>query len=201
VLITSGPTRQYVDPVRFLSNESSGRMGQALAEAVVSRGLDAVVVSGPVSLAYPREAQVIAITTTDDLLAACMEQFPRCDALIAAAAPCDFRPEKVADQKISKSGRGLTLQLVETPDVLAALAAVKGGRPVMGFALETEQGRQRAALKLKQKNCDFIVLNSPQSLNQPATEVEVIDRSGEVVATFSGSKGSVARALVGLLLP
>src|SRR5687767_10559120 len=110
ILITSGPTRQYLDPVRFLTNASSGRMGRALALAAIQLGHDVVVVSGPVNVAYPSPAKVVPVVTTDDLLDACRREFPECDGLIAAAAPCDYRPVRVESKKIAKTGEPLELQ-------------------------------------------------------------------------------------------
>src|SRR5262245_15178857 len=102
ILITSGPTRQYLDPVRYLTNASSGRMGRALAEAALQLGHQVVVVSGPVSVSYPAAAEVRQIISTEELLAVCQELFPDCDGAIGAAAPCDYRPVRVAEHKISK---------------------------------------------------------------------------------------------------
>ncbi len=121
ILITSGPTRQYLDPVRFLSNASSGRMGQALAAAALARGHGVTVVSGPVEVDYPAGADVISVVTTDEMLAAAKDVFAQCDGLIGVAAPCDYRPVRVQDQKIAKTGQPLVLHLIETPDIVATL--------------------------------------------------------------------------------
>src|SRR5271157_3677911 len=110
ILLTSGPTRQYLDPVRYLSNGSSGRMGKALAEAALEAGHEVLIVSGPVEIRYPRAARVIAVISTEEMLDACLNAFPKCDGLIAAAAPCDYRPKVVATQKIRKTGRTLDVQ-------------------------------------------------------------------------------------------
>ncbi|HKD38301.1 MAG TPA: phosphopantothenoylcysteine decarboxylase, partial [Pirellulales bacterium] len=160
ILITSGATRQYLDPVRYLSNASSGRMGRAIAEAAIARGHDVVVVSGPVEVAYPPAAEVISIVSTEEMLSECRRVFPQCDGLIGVAAPCDYRPVKVEPQKIHRTGGPLVLELHETPDIVATLAAAK--RPdqwVVGFALETEDHRLRALAKLESKSCDLIVVN------------------------------------------
>ena len=107
ILITSGPTRQYLDPVRYLTNASSGRMGAALAAAAIEAGHEVVIVSGPVEVTYPAGADVMPVVSTEDMLAACLKAFPACDGLIAVAAPCDYRPLAVAEQKIRKSGETL----------------------------------------------------------------------------------------------
>src|SRR4051794_23641137 len=138
ILITSGPTRQYLDPVRYLTNASSGRMGAALAAAANERGHEVIVVSGPVGVEYPPGAEVRWIVSTEEMLAACQELFPTCDGVIGAAAPCDYRPVRVEQQKITKTGQPLELHLVETPDVIATLGATKRvGQWLVGFALET----------------------------------------------------------------
>ena len=193
ILITSGPTRQYLDPVRYLSNASSGRMGAALAAAAIETGHRVTIVSGPVSVEYPSEAEVISVVLTEEMLAACRKIFPLCDGLIAAAAPCDYRPASVATQKIRKTGEPLRLELVETPDIVAALSPEKGGRWIVAFALESEDARARALQKLERKNCDLIVVNGPEALNAADTSVELLDRDGRVLGEFSGSKADVAR--------
>src|SRR6478752_9518220 len=104
ILITSGPTRQYLDPVRYLTNASSGRMGRALAAAALAEGHEVVVVTGPITGDYPDGAEVVRVITTDEMFAACQELFPNCDGVIGAAAPCDYRPLKVETQKIAKKG-------------------------------------------------------------------------------------------------
>ena len=118
--------------------------------------------------------------------------FPTCDGLIAVAAPCDYRPAAVATQKIRKTGGPLRLELVETPDIVAELAAVKDGRWIVAFALETEDPRMRAMQKLERKKCDLIVVNGPESIHAAETRVEVLGRDGQVLGSFSGAKSQVA---------
>lgn len=193
ILITSGPTRQHLDPVRYLTNASSGQMGSALAAAVLEAGHEAVVVSGPVDLEYPERAEVIPVVSTEDMLEACLEIFSTCDGLIAAAAPCDYRPVKVAPHKIRKTGGLLRVHLVETPDVVALLGSVKTSQWMVAFALETEDQRMRALQKLERKSCDLVVLNGPGAMHATDTDVEVIDSAGNVLAAASGGKQEVAR--------
>lgn len=197
ILITSGPTRQYLDPVRYLTNASSGRMGRALAEAAIELGHEVIVVSGPVTVDYPRASQVRQIVSTEDLLAVCQELFPACDGVIGAAAPCDYRPVRVEERKIAKTGEPLALNLVETPDVMATLGASK--RPeqwLVGFALETDDQRFRALTKLQKKSCDLIVLNGPAAMDASDNHVEVLDKSGAVVSAFAGTKELVGREIL-----
>lgn len=195
ILITSGPTRQHLDPVRYLTNASSGRMGAALAAAAVEAGEQAVVVSGPVDVAYPQQAEVIPVVSTEEMAEACLEVFPACDGLIAVAAPCDYRPVVVSPQKIRKTGEPLTLHLVETADVVALLAAIKQSQWMVAFALETEDPRMRALQKLERKSCDLIVLNGPEALHAPGTHVEVIRADGDVLGDFCGSKQQVGKEI------
>ncbi len=196
ILITSGPTRQYIDPVRYLTNASSGRMGVALASAAIELGHQVVVVSGPVDVRYPVQAEVIHVISTEDMLEACLEVFPECDGLIAAAAPSDYRPIEVAQSKIRKTGEALTLKLVETPDVVALLGAVRQRQWMVAFALETEDIRLHAMQKLERKNCDLIVANGPETVSSTHAVAEVLDDTGEVVASCSGEKTAVARQIL-----
>ena len=196
ILITSGPTRQYIDPVRYLTNASSGRMGSALAAAALNAGHDVVVVSGPVDVEYPPNAEVVEIVSTEDMLDVCLEVFPTCDGLIGAAAPSDYRPVRVATQKLTKTGEPLRLHLVETPDVVALLAAVRDSQWMVAFALETEDQRMRALQKLERKSCDIIVANGPGAIHAEDTDVEILDRKGHVLAALAGSKQTVADGIL-----
>jgi phosphopantothenoylcysteine decarboxylase / phosphopantothenate---cysteine ligase len=197
ILITSGPTRQYLDPVRYLTNGSSGRMGRELAAAALALGHEVVVVSGPVSVEYPAQAVVRPVISTEELLAACQELFPECDGVIGAAAPCDYRPTRVEEQKIAKTGGPLVLNLIETPDVMATLGGSKRpGQWLVGFALETDDQRFRALAKLERKSCDLIVLNGPAAMDAADNQVEILDRTGTTVASLAGSKTLVARGIL-----
>jgi len=192
ILITSGPTRQYLDPVRYLTNASSGRMGRALAAAAVAAGHEVVIVSGPVDVDYPAQAERISVVSTEEMLDACLRVFGGCDGLIGVAAPSDYRPVQVALQKMKRTGQPLLLELVETPDVVAALGAIKTHQWIVAFALETEDKRMRALQKLERKRCDLVVVNAPDAIHGPRTHAEVLDRSGTVLATLAGPKDDVA---------
>ena len=122
ILITSGPTRQYIDPVRYLTNASSGKMGSCLAAASLELGHTVTVISGPVMVDYPSQSEVMPVCITDDMLAEAVRIFPEVDGVIGAAAPCDYTPVIVSDNKIKKTGHGLTLHLEETPDVIATVS-------------------------------------------------------------------------------
>jgi len=199
ILITSGPTRQYLDPVRYLTNASSGRMGVALATAAIHAGHDAVVVTGPVDVDYPDRAVVLRVDSTEEMLEACLEVFPDCHGLIAAAAPCDYRPVQIAPHKIRKTGEPLKLHLVETPDVVALLASIRQAQWMVGFALETEDHHMRALQKLERKDCDLIVANGPDSIHSRDTDLQVIDREGAVLAAVSGTKDEAARQVLAVI--
>ena len=199
ILITSGPTRQYLDPVRYLTNASSGRMGAALAAAALELGHEVIVVSGPVEVPYPAAAEVIPVVSTEEMLAAARTAFARCDGLIGAAAPCDYRPEHVEDHKIDKTGDPLLLHLIETDDVVATLAAEKGPRWVVGFALETDDHRLRALAKLERKRCDLMVSNGVAAMNSLENEVEILDPAGTVLRAAAGTKEAVAREILAVV--
>ena len=161
VLITAGPTYEKIDPVRFIGNYSSGKMGFALAEECSRRGADVVLVAGPVSLQSSAAIRRIDVESADEMHAACVAEFAHADAAILCAAVADFKPAAVAAQKIKREGDGLTLKLAATHDIAAALGRVKKGNQVLvGFALETNNEETNAQKKLESKNLDFIVLNS-----------------------------------------
>ncbi len=201
ILITSGPTRQYLDPVRYLTNASSGRMGCALTAAALDRGHEVIVVSGPVQIRYPDAARVVPVVSTEEMLEACCREFPACDGLIATAAPCDYRPQHGSSEKISKTGQPLLLQLLETPDIVATLGAGKrstiNGSSVLR-SKPTDQ-RIRAQLKLEKKSCDLIVLNGPQAIDSETNAVEVMDRRGQIVRSLEGSKVLVAQGIFDII--
>ncbi|MEM9826454.1 MAG: phosphopantothenoylcysteine decarboxylase [Planctomycetota bacterium] len=200
VLLTSGPTRQYLDPVRYLTNASSGRMGVALAQAILAAGHDVHIISGPVALEYPAAAKVSSVVTTDEMLDAATAAFPHCDIAIGAAAPCDYRPRHLHTQKISKTGNVLPVELVETPDVVATLGQQKRpGQWVVGFALETEDRRFRAIVKLEKKHCDLIVSNGPAAIDSDHNAIEVLDPAGKVLLAAEGTKTRLAVELIQLI--
>jgi phosphopantothenoylcysteine decarboxylase/phosphopantothenate--cysteine ligase len=197
ILITSGPTRQYLDPVRYLTNASSGRMGAALAAAAIDKGHEVVIVSGPVHVSYPASARVVPVISTEEMLAVCSDEFPTCDGLIASAAPCDYRPQRVAEHKIAKSGQPLTLHLLETPDIVATLASSKrSAQWIVGFALETNDRHLKALVKLQKKSCNLIVLNGPQAIDSEVNTVEIMDHLGHIVGQYDGPKGEVALGIM-----
>lgn len=172
-------------------------MGAALAGAALEQGHEVVIVSGPVAVDYPSAADLIPVMTTDEMLAAAVKEFDRSDGAIGAAAPCDYMPRVVQSQKISKTGGPLTVELIETPDVVATLGQSKrSDQWVVGFALETEDQRFRATVKLERKHCDLMVSNGPSAIDANDNHVEVLDRSGQVLAEIDGNKPFVAKRIL-----
>jgi phosphopantothenoylcysteine decarboxylase / phosphopantothenate---cysteine ligase len=186
VLVTAGGTREPIDPVRFIGNRSSGRMGLALAAAAAARGAEVTLVAANVSLPVPSGVRTIEVETTEQLAAAVAEQFPRADALLMAAAPADFRAAEPGEEKIPReAGGGLELRLEPTRDILAAAAASRrDDQIVVGFAAETGAGAiERARAKLERKSADAIVFNdvsrSEIGFDSDYNEVTVVERSGD----------------------
>ena len=172
-------------------------MGAALAQAVLDAGHEVVIVSGPVMVEYPPQSELHSVVTTDEMLEKSKELFLGCDGVIGAAAPCDYMPRHVESQKISKTGRPLRIELVETADVVATLGQRKRpGQWVVGFALETEDQRFRALVKLERKHCDLMVSNGPAAIDANHNEVELLDAAGEVLAQIAGTKKHVAECLI-----
>jgi phosphopantothenoylcysteine decarboxylase/phosphopantothenate--cysteine ligase len=180
VLVTAGPTVEDIDPVRFISNRSSGKMGYALANAARDRGAKVVLVSGPTELNFPN---TIHVRTTEEMRRAVLDNGSDADVVIKAAAPLDYRPKAVAPQKIKKSGGDLTLQLEPTADILKELGSHKNGKLLVGFAAETENHVKNGLQKLKAKNLDLIVVNpvsGPESaFDSDMNHATLIDASGQ----------------------
>ncbi len=159
ILVTAGPTREALDPVRFLSNRSSGKMGYAIAEAAASQGHDVRLISGPVSLAAPQGVAVFRVISAADMLEAVLAQWDWCDALVMSAAVADWRPMSVADGKLKKSEMSATLELERTADILETLKAIRQDQVVVGFAAETSNLLAEARRKLETKRLDMVVAN------------------------------------------
>lgn len=197
ILITSGPTRQYIDPVRYITNSSSGLMGSCLALACIKLGHDVTIVTGPVDITYPPGAQIISVMSTDEMLNKALEYFPQFDGAIGAAAPCDYQPTEVASRKITKTGEGICLDLIETSDVIATLGAIKrSDQWVVGFALETDDHHFRAITKAQRKCCDLIVLNDVAAIDSKYNEIELLQPDGTCILKAAGNKCQVADEIV-----
>lgn len=202
VVVTAGPTREYVDPVRFLSNESSGKMGFAIAAAAAKAGHHVTLIAGPVNQPTPQGVERVDVVSAREMLAALKESFADADALFMAAAVADFRPRRRLSGKWKKKEDGAddaVLELVKNPDLLATVARRKGKRKVIGFALETSNGVRRALEKLRRKNADYIVLNDASALSAGRSSVQVFGAEGEVARVEDRPKAEVAAVLVSLL--
>ncbi|MGA2622953.1 MAG: bifunctional phosphopantothenoylcysteine decarboxylase/phosphopantothenate--cysteine ligase CoaBC [Bacteroidota bacterium] len=187
ILVTAGPTHEAIDPVRFVGNRSSGKMGFAIANAATQRGAEVTLISGPVSLATPRNVLRVDVESAREMHNAVMKHFPKVDAVVMAAAVADFSPAVPSSQKIKKEklkSDSFSLELKRTKDILQALGEKKNGVVLVGFALETESGVARAKTKLKQKNLDLVVLNKPlqegAGIGADTNIVTLISKNGKV---------------------
>lgn len=206
VLVTAGPTYEHIDPVRFIGNHSSGKMGMALAETLAERGADVSLVLGPVGLRTSHPGiEIIPVVAAAEMDAACQRIFPEADLTIMAAAVADYTVKAPATAKIKKKEEQLQVELTKTKDILRSLGAIKKkGQVLVGFALETNDEEQHALEKLKSKNADMIVLNS---LNDPGAgfghdtnKITIFDKSGESFRFGTRSKKDVARDIVDTIL-
>ena len=184
ILITAGPTYEKIDPVRFIGNYSSGKMGFALAEECSRRGAKVVLVAGPVSLTCTERIQRVDVESCKEMYEAAVGEFPNCDAAILCAAVADFRPETIAEQKIKRVGDELLLKLKPTQDIAATIGSMKGeGQRIVAFALETNEEESNAQRKLEKKNADFIVLNSTRipgtTFQADDNQITIINKEGK----------------------
>jgi phosphopantothenoylcysteine decarboxylase/phosphopantothenate--cysteine ligase len=201
ILITAGPTREKIDPVRFISNYSTGTFGYEIAKAAYARGASVVLISGPVSMPAPRGVKVIRVESASEMERAAFKEFPRCDCLIMAAAVSDWRVKTKARTKIKKGSYGMTLKLVENPDILKGLGGRRRkGQMVVGFALETGNLRRSAIKKLKEKKLDMIVANrlSPERsvFGDRVLDVLIIDSSLRERIFFGKTKKELAKSIL-----
>jgi phosphopantothenoylcysteine decarboxylase / phosphopantothenate---cysteine ligase len=199
VLITAGPTQEPLDPVRYLSNRSSGKMGYALAEAAVARGARVILVSGPVSLAAPAGVELIPVRTAIEMRKAVLDHLEQATIIIKAAAVADYHRANPPQQKVKKTAARMSLELDPTPDILAETGRKKGDRLLVGFAAETENLIEEARRKLQSKNCDMVVANL---VSQPGigfesdeNEVTLVLSTGETIPVARASKASIAQRI------
>lgn len=204
VVITAGPTREAIDPVRYISNHSSGKMGYALAQAAAEAGAQTVLISGPTQLIAPERVKFIAVTTAEDMLAASLQEAQGCDLFIAAAAVADYRPTQIAAHKIKKIAEAETmlLELVKNPDIVATIAALEQKPFVVGFAAESENLIAYAQQKLTRKNLDLMIANNIAAtgigFNSDDNAVTVIDQTQRQELT-QRSKQQLARDLIAII--
>jgi phosphopantothenoylcysteine decarboxylase/phosphopantothenate--cysteine ligase len=177
VLVTAGPTREAIDPVRFVSNASSGRMGYAIARAARRRGAEVVLVSGPSYLPAPNGVTLVRVTSAEEMHEACVRHFPQSTVVVMAAAVADLRPVKSYPKKVKKDALDLSVRMERTADVLMCLGGMKkDGQILIGFALETDDMEENARRKLKEKNLDLVVANSPAGLDSDFNQATIINR-------------------------
>jgi phosphopantothenoylcysteine decarboxylase/phosphopantothenate--cysteine ligase len=200
VLITAGPTQEPLDPVRYLSNRSSGKMGYALAEAAAARGARVVLVSGPVALAAPKDIELIPVHTAVEMRKAVMDRLEQATVIIKAAAVADYHRANPPQQKVKKTAARLSLELDPTPDILAEAGRKKGDRLLIGFAAETENLIEEARRKMESKNCDMVVANlvAQQGIGFESDENEVtlVLRTGETIPVQRASKSVIAHRIL-----
>lgn len=198
VLVTAGPTREYFDSVRFISNASSGRMGYAIAAAAHARGHEVVLISGPVALPPPEGVRIVPVVSADDMLRAAEEVFADCDAAVMTAAVADFRPVERGKAKQEKPRAAHTVQLEPTPDICATLGRAKGARVVIGFALQDADPHARAEAKLARKQCSAIVLNDPEAIGRATVRLQWKIAGDAWSHPFTGSKAAAGARIIEL---
>jgi phosphopantothenoylcysteine decarboxylase/phosphopantothenate--cysteine ligase len=200
-LITAGPTREPIDPVRYISNRSSGKMGYAIADAALAEGHDVTLISGPVNLEAPQNTKLISVSTSDEMFEAVHRDVDQCDICILCAAVADYKPAQISSIKIKKRGEKFSLELVPTRDILNSLGQRQDRQFVLvGFAAETDHVEENAAKKLRAKNCDIVVANdvsNPSSgMESDENEVTILFRDGEKKTISRAPKKNIARELV-----
>ena len=200
-LITAGPTREPIDPVRYISNRSSGKMGYAIAEAALTEGNDVTLISGPAIVEPPRNANLIPVSTSDEMFEAVHRQADECDICVLCAAVADYKPANVSSTKIKKRGAKFSLELVPTRDILDSLGHKQDRQFVLvGFAAETDHVEENAAKKLRAKHCDIIVANdvsgTDSGMESDVNEVMILFRNGEKTKISRAPKKNIARELV-----
>jgi phosphopantothenoylcysteine decarboxylase/phosphopantothenate--cysteine ligase len=202
-VVTAGPTREPLDPVRFISNRSSGKMGYAIAEAAIAQGHEVTLISGPASIAPPRGAKNVSITTSDELHDAVHRAVAECDVLVMCAAVSDYKPAARSARKLKKRKTPFALKLVPTRDILASLPQGDRNYLVVGFAAETHDLKINARKKLRKKNCDAIVANdvsgSEIGMESDENEVTIFFRNGESKRISRARKTIIARELVKII--
>ena len=200
ILITAGPTREYIDPVRFISNDSSGRMGFELAKAAEKAGLSVTLIAGPVDQKKPKGVKRIDVVSADEMFREVKKHHKTANIIIMSAAVADFRPARYSSRKIKKAispSHHLTISLKKTPDILAWLGRNKmRGQIIMGFALETNSLVRNARSKLRKKNCDLIVANHARAIGNKKSSIVIIDKFGGLKKLPRQDKSSAASIII-----
>jgi phosphopantothenoylcysteine decarboxylase/phosphopantothenate--cysteine ligase len=206
ILITAGGTREYIDPVRFISNASSGRMGYALARAALKAGHKVTLVTAPTALKPPTGADVVRVESAAQMFQAVKDHFARCDCLIMAAAVSDYTPARPAKTKLKKQPGKLTLELKPTPDILKwagkqgrVCCAHHKSKIIVGFALEDRDLRANAERKMREKHLDMIIANTPGAIGAERTTVYIKSQDLEWVQVSEASKSIIAKRIISLI--
>ena len=204
-LVTAGPTHEALDPVRFIGNNSSGKMGYAIAEELANKGAEVVLISGPTHLtAMHANIKLMRVTSAEEMYQACISNFDTCDIAVLSAAVADYKPTTRADQKIKKSETSINLELVKTRDIAEELGKLKKKQFVVGFALETENEKINAQKKIASKNFDLIVLNSLNDagagFGHDTNKITLIDKKNQATEFILKSKKEVAADIVNAIL-
>ena len=200
ILITAGPTQEPIDPVRFISNRSSGKMGYAIAEAAARRGGQVVLISGPVKLDPPRNVKIVPVSTAQEMRRAVLDHLEPASIILKTAAVADYYVSEVPQQKLKKTATRLSLELDPTPDILAEIGQRKGDRLLIGFAAETQNLVEEARRKLTSKKCDMVVANlvgrDGLGFEADSNEVDIVTRSGQTVHAGPASKREIAEQIL-----
>lgn len=196
ILITAGPTREYLDPVRYISNDSSGKMGYALAQAAEKMGAKVTLISGPTNLKEPSNVKFIPLVTAKEMSKAALAEFKKADIAICAAAVADFRPTSVSNRKIKKDSARV-IKLIENPDILGSMGKrKKRGQVLVGFALETDNLIKNAQKKLIKKNCDLIIANRPNNIGGNSADAIMITKNGKTNHFINKTKIQLANSIL-----
>jgi len=199
IIVTAGGTREYIDPVRFISNASTGKMGYAIAKAAAEAGHSVTLITAPVSLEKPKGVEVIDVVTSSDMFEAVKSVFNRTDCLIMAAAVSDYRPVKTSAKKIKKHQSDLTITLEPTTDIIKWAGENKSEQIIVGFALEDTDLLKNAEAKMKAKNMDMIVANSPAAISSDTSQVHIKIRCSDWISLPEADKSATAAKIIEML--
>ncbi|MFN3527498.1 MAG: bifunctional phosphopantothenoylcysteine decarboxylase/phosphopantothenate--cysteine ligase CoaBC [Candidatus Altarchaeaceae archaeon] len=202
VIVTAGGTREFIDPIRFIGNPSTGKTGYAIAKAFLKRNFNVILISAPTCLKIPKHENLkfISVVSAIDMKKAIDENFDNADIIISAAAISDYRPEKKFDFKIKKTEDEINLKLIRNPDILEELGKRKGNKILVGFSVETENLIENSKLKLKNKNLDLIVANDISSFGSEKSKVTIIKSNGEILNLPLMSKQKIANKIVEIVI-
>lgn len=204
VIVTAGPTREPIDPVRYISNHSTGKMGYAIAEKAANRGAKVYLISGPTYLSPPKGVNIINVMSAKDMYGKIMEYYDRADIVIKSAAVADYAPAEISSQKIKKSDNELEIKLAKNPDILYELGKIKGDKILVGFAMETQDLINNAKEKVKKKNLDFIVANDLMTegagFAHDTNVVKIIDKNGDIESLPKMTKLELADVIIDKVL-